>query len=209
MPEPELEQRLGAALGRAVLLERAHAPVALEQLSAGEQARLLALGSARGAHAWLLGRAALKRLLGRLRLDEDTAALSLPHAVLSLTHTARCAVAAAVLPGSGTGVDLETERSPRENAERFFLDQAEQAWVATLPAAQRGLHRLRLWTVKEALFKANLANAQTLVGHYSVADPAALAGEARWRERRFRYASVDVEGGVLTLAALSAEAHPC
>ena len=72
-----------------------------------------------------------------------------------------------------------------------------------IEAADRPRELLRLWTVKEALFKANPGNRDTMLGQYLLADPSALAGSAGWRGEQgtpYRYASVAALGGFLTVA---------
>jgi hypothetical protein len=68
----------------------------------------------------------------------------------------------------------------------------------------RSREALRLWTTKEALFKANAANEGTLLTHYVLDEPGAATGTARWTAEAgsaFRYASLPLAGGgALTLA---------
>nr|WP_269327754.1 4'-phosphopantetheinyl transferase superfamily protein [Kineosporia mesophila] len=129
----------------------------------------------------------------------DTSAYRLPSEQLSLSHAAGIAVAAVpLLPGTvnGIGVDLELDRDPVPATARFYLTRTERQLAGSDP---RSL--LRLWTVKEALYKADPANAGTALFEYELDDPAAPHGTARHRSgRRFHYRSVPVHRGVLTIA---------
>jgi phosphopantetheinyl transferase len=166
---------LSRALGLPLRMAAAAEPA--RTLSPGERAALDTLKAQRRRESWLRGRAALKALLG----DVDTSTLRFPHPELSLTHTEDVAVAVACPGAGGVGVDLET-RPPSERAARRFLSSAE---FAQAPGPDDWL---RLWTVKEALFKADLRNQGRVVTQYALDDP------------RFRHASIRVFGGWLTVA---------
>ena len=201
-PEALLEDELGNALGISLKLSIAYAPVDPSSLSAGEQARRQALEGSPKLSAWMRGRRALKRLLGRLGEADDTAAIEFPNARVSLTHSGDAAVAVAAKLSNlrGIGVDLELGRGPGAASERLFLSESERRAIAKLgPSA-----RLRLWTVKEALYKANLGNSETWFTHYRVDDPRCAAGAAfvgRGGGRlEMRYASFELMRGYLTVA---------
>ena len=137
--------------------------------------------------SWIRGRSALKNLLSALKMDPDTSTLSFPHPTLSLSHTKDCAVAIGVLAGpmkiDGIGIDLELSRSVQDEHTRFYLSKSERK------SAIDDEQRLRLWTVKEALFKADPDNHNAVVGHYRIQTPLALCGQARNRKGRiFFYA---------------------
>jgi 4'-phosphopantetheinyl transferase EntD len=176
---PPFAKALGRPLRLAAAAEKA------DVLSPGERAALQGLKAERRRDSWLRGRAALKALLG----DIDTSTLRFPHPELSLTHTEDVAVAVACEGAAGVGVDLEL-RTPSERAARRFLSEAEFA------AAGGSDGWLRLWTVKEACFKADLQNKGRTILEYAVQDP------------RFRHASVRVFGGWLTVALAVAPPRP-
>jgi hypothetical protein len=162
-------------------------PVSLADLTPGEVARVPE-GLRRT--DWLRGRAALKLLLGD---DADTSTVTFPNRSLSLTHAAGWAVAACCDDDKGDhiglGVDFEGDRQVDPRAARFFLRPQERGDL------------LRLWTVKEALFKATPDNGGAMLLDYEVADANALAGTARDRAgRRFRYTSAPLRQGWLTIA---------
>lgn len=170
------------ALGLPLRLAAAAEPA--YELAPGERAALDRLKHERRRDTWLRGRAALKALLD----GADTTPLRFPHPELSLTHTEDVAVAVACEGAAGVGVDLEV-RHPSERAARRFLSAAEFAATAGPD------DWLRLWTVKEACFKADLDNAGRTVMEFSVDGPHAARGR-----RRFRHASIQVFGGWLTVA---------
>jgi hypothetical protein len=187
------------ALGIPIGVAATSSPLAVGELSPGEQAQLPGGdGGRRG--EWLRGRAALKLLLGGV----DTSALTVPHPELSLTHAAGWAVAARCEEGApaGLGVDFEGPRRIDPRTARFFLGLHEQA-----PAPMDQDDLLRLWTVKEALFKATPDNRGATLLDCGVADPGALAGSARdVVGRQFRYVSRPLRHGWLTIAVCPAAA---
>lgn len=174
---------------RDVELAIARQPLDPADLAPGERARL---PDGLRRHDWLLGRAALKALLGPL----DTSSVVFPNRSLSLTHSAGVAVAARCDgPQAGLGVDLEGWRAIEPGTARFYLWPHEQGDL------------LRLWTVKEALFKATPANDGAVFLDYEVDDPHALEGTAQDRHgRAFDYVSRRRPEGWLTLAVCRAAA---
>jgi hypothetical protein len=171
---------------RDVSLAVATAPATV--LTAGE---LAAAPDGPRRHDWLLGRAALKAHgIG------DTSTVAFPNRCLSLTHSAGVAVAARCDGDqAGVGVDLEGWRTIDPRTARFFLKPNEQGDL------------LRLWTVKEALFKATPANAGAVLVDYEVDDPLAMEGTARDRHgRAFEYLSRRRPEGWLTIAVCHAAA---
>ena len=124
----------------------------------------------------------MKKLLLSLKMDPDTSTLSFPHPTLSLSHTKDWAVAIGVLAGpmkiDGIGIDLELSRPVQDDHARFYLSKSE------CESAIDEDQRLRLWTVKEALFKADPDNHDAVIGHYRVQTPSALSGQARNRKGR-------------------------
>jgi hypothetical protein len=180
-------------------------PLPLDRLSPGERAVLERLGSERRRESWRRGRAAL-RAIG----VEDGAALVWPHPERSLTHSGSWAVAAALPPGAaaGLGVDLELDRTPSEGTERKFLVEGERAWIGTLPVEGRSAARRRLWTLKEAAFKADPGNRGLILADYRIPDPAAGLRARREGGPEFECLSVEWPGGCLSLALLRSVAPP-
>jgi len=135
----------------------------------------------------------------------DTSDLVFPHRTLSLSHADGRAVAVRG-DGSlgGVGIDFEPWR-PEVNTgiARFFLRRSEQA------ATEVGAHALlRLWTVKEALFKATPDNGAIVLLDFELTDPAAASGEVVGpRGEAMRYAGIDVEVGHLAVAVCMTRQH--
>ena len=185
----------------------ARVPLAIDELTVGERVQLDRLSTACRRREWLTGRRALRFLLCRLGLPPDTSAVAFPNACLSLSHSAGVAVAAGVARRDvvGVGVDLETRPSFRPSAARFFLDDRERADAGSDP---RDL--VRLWTVKEALFKANVANAGTRLLDYSIGDVSAEHGRATGPPgcAPLRYLTTSTARGIVTIA-VSQRGEPC
>ncbi|MEW1862311.1 phosphopantetheine-binding protein [Streptomyces sp. NBC_00669] len=134
------------------------------------------------------GRQALRIAAAVAGLPGDPAGYRFPHPRASVTHTDRAGVAAVLVGGSaaGVGVDLEHDQPVRPATARFYLRDDE-------PHDDL----LRLWTVKEAMFKADPANATRMLRDYRADDPA------------YHHVSARHLGGWLTVAAsLSREPMP-
>jgi len=174
-----------------VLLRGATVPVDIDDLTAAERRQLPDAGGLRVLD-WLLGRAALKQVVE----GGDTSLVRFPHRCLSLTHAAGVAVAARADGGqAGVGVDYEGPHATDPRIAPLFLVERER------DAAAGPDDLLRLWTVKEALFKATPDNLGATFLDYEVAEPAALVGDALDRTgRRLRYVSGGFVGGWLSVA---------
>jgi len=181
-------------------------PLPEDRLSPGERGTLAGLTAPARRESWLRGRAALKRLRAAIGEDPDTAGLSFPHPCLSLTHSGAWAVAIGIAPGKllGLGVDLEVKSVPKPDAARRFLNAGELVWLRRMDEEDRPRLLHRLWTVKEATFKADPENAGKTLRDYALADPGYIAGKARRGERDFLYASYEVPEGFLSVAVLPA-----
>ncbi len=158
---------------------------------------------------WQRGRLALKALLRRLGLSDDTSDYTLPHPRLSLSHSGRWAVAAGSRSrAGGLGVDLECTAQLPEAAERFYLVVEELAQLMPLPAAVRARRRQRLWCIKEAVFKADLRNHGCGLRDYRLTFDSAAAGTAHKRDGGvFRFISRPLGAGFLALAIAQETCH--
>lgn len=96
----------------------------------------------------------------------------------------------------GVGIDCEQWKDSADlRTARFFLSPAEQRWAVDA----RSL--LRLWTVKEALFKATPDNAEAVLSDFEIADPAGRSGPATGpRGELMHYVSIELDHGWLSVA---------
>jgi 4'-phosphopantetheinyl transferase EntD len=189
-----LEAQVHAALG---------VPVRLAALRDADPPAAHAAADAPRARDRQRGRAALARLFARLGRDEAADAVRFPHPSLSLSHSGDWAIAAGCVASTGVGVDLEFARPMDARAARFFLVGAELDYVASLPPPQQGAELLRLWTVKEAVFKACADNRGRLLADFRLDEPAARAGTARRVDGSgftARYGSIDLGEAWLAVA---------
>lgn len=187
-----LEGELGERLGHAVVLAIAQRPLAPARLTPAERHAHARIVHAARAAEWLRGRAALREVVRRLGEAPGTGALRFPCATCSLTHAGGLAVAAGVRGEvAGVGVDLELARALDPRTARFFLDARER----------RPGELLRLWTVKEAVFKADPANDGRTLRDYELLEPGAWTGRARTPDgTRTLHATSPFHGGYLTVA---------
>ncbi len=171
----------GGRMGLTVLAAATTRPLAPAELTAREARHFASLPGESRRRQWLTSRRALRLLLGVAGLPCETTGYTFPHRRLSLAHTDRAGVAAAAigsLPATltGIGVDVEPERDADSRTARFFLSEREQAWLGSVPSQVRAEHQVRLWTIKEALFKADAANRRSVLRDYTVLRPAAGTG---------------------------------
>jgi acyl carrier protein len=127
------------------------------------------------------GRAALRLPAAVAGLAGDPGDYRFPHPRASVTHTPHAGAAAVLLdgPAAGIGVDLEHDRPVSPRMARFYLHDDE--------LTQQDL--LRLWTVKEAMFKADPGNHDRMLRDYRADDPG------------YPHVSTRILGGWLTVAA--------
>lgn len=193
LPDPGLlKSALGDPLGLELLFNITSGRASAAALSFAEQKHYEALENTARAKSWLLGRAALKSLHREVDGCADIDALSFPNARFSLTHSAEVALAVAEPSGTleGIGVDLEINTRMQAAAARFFLTGQEQGWLDTQATESRPYHLLRLWCIKEAVFKANPGNADKTLMDHELVQPAHASGEARTcTGRKMEYAS--------------------
>jgi len=106
----------------------------------------------------------------------------------------------------GVGLDIETNRVVQPAAARFFLTDGEQEWLKELGGHGSSQHLLRLWTVKEAIFKADPENDEKILGDYVLENPSQWDGNAYPKDRkflRFYYSSIQLDEGFLSIALLA------
>ncbi len=148
---------------------------------------------------WIAARCALADVLprGRSAIDER-----FPSRDASLAHSDGLAVAAHVDGADGCGIDLERPRRMDPASARHFLTREEQA------ALREEHDLLLLWTIKEAVFKADRGNAGRVLSSYRL-DALDACGTA-WRmdagSSRFRHAARLLDGGWRIAVAVG---EPC
>jgi 4'-phosphopantetheinyl transferase len=166
-----------------------------ELLSSAEVARAARFGNDALRRRWIVGRATLRVLLGRV-LDIAPAGVALtrgrrgrpellPGAApdFNISHTRSMAlvgIGVALPKGTRIGVDVE-HRDRVVNADglaRKFMSEAERAQLAAMDPDERRRHFLRLWTCKEAMSKAtgDALSAPFRLIDVAAADQLALAG---------------------------------
>ncbi len=220
--ENELESFFTRELGERILISVSKDTLKPEQLNENEKEIFAGWKNEARRKFWLKGRRALRNVLAKeasLSGACDQGAGSVfPNPYLSLSHSGEYAIAAAA-PGSGrgVGVDIEEERPVRKKMLRFFLSTEEQR--SLLAMADRSMadqeradqesapehpepsesdlsdEILRLWTVKEALFKSDLCNKSKTLLSYEIENPQKYSGFAAFASagdagRKFKYCSL-------------------
>ncbi|MFE4824687.1 4'-phosphopantetheinyl transferase family protein [Streptomyces sp. NPDC056704] len=188
-------------------LAMAGTPLPLASLTDGEARQVAALPGEPRRRTWLTARRAMRRALSRAALPADTSAYVFPNRRVSVSYAGTLAVAMALSgdadPVRGVGVDIELREPPPLETARLFLTARERGRLLALPIAARPGALLRQWTVKEALYKANPANAGTHLRAYALDNPAARKGTAFLTgapQLEFRYLTLELPHGYLSVA---------
>ena len=182
MNAEELEQTIATALDAPVRVAVAHAAAGSDD-----------------DHA--LGKTALARaLVAAGRSADEVTAWPCPFA--SVSHSKGVAIAVA-LPrdhsARGLGIDLEIDRPMKSGMALIFCNDRERAWLADLPVDERPGAMLQLWTAKEALYKADATQGDSIVAEYGV-DVPTLARGGRGAARSTRLVSLQTGGASLSVA---------
>lgn len=200
----DLSNQFSKNLDTAIRIYATEQLIDIAELLEGEQNALSAISAPKGRESYLRGRAALKIGLRQLGLNDDTSLLELPHRQISLSHSGSYAIAVTGDSTSlGIGIDLEINRQVKLAMGKFFMTQDERNWLQTLPTEKQLQEILRLWTVKEALFKSDPDNRDRVLRHYTVITPNKWTGLARTIDNpdsQFVYSSLEFKDGFLSVA---------
>jgi 4'-phosphopantetheinyl transferase len=199
------------------------ARVLAQSLSPRELERADRFGTAALRARWIVGRAALRRLLGAA-LGIDPAAVILRRGTrgrpelateyaldFNVSHTDEVAligIATGLPAGQRIGVDIEREDRAvnADGLARKFMTERERATMESLDdSAARRRHFLQLWTCKEAMSK---ATGDALSAPFRDIDvglddgPHLIAGPPPYVAGRWRLASAAVPAGLIATIAI-------
>jgi phosphopantetheinyl transferase len=161
-------------LSAPLVIMRSDTSFAATELNRAESRHFAELRHERRRLDWLRGRNALKQLLVTLNCNDDTTELRFPNRRVSLTHAGGAAYAVGTSPGCvGIGIDYEPLRDINTRIARWFLNEDELAWLMNEPRQAHREEIIRLWTIKEAAFKAHPDNDGLVLTKLAIADPAA------------------------------------
>ena len=194
-----LEADLGRRLSGPVYLASARTPLAEHLLNSADRQRLASFTTTDRKNQWLRGRNALSAVAEKLDIETQLSALNPPCPGISLTHSDRISIAAGIGTAQGIGIDFESWRQIEPAMLRCFLTETEREQL-TVPS---NFTRLRLWTVKEALFKASAANQGLLLTDFEIGEVGVMTGRARNCTRgnsALRYTSFMLRQGLLSIA---------
>jgi phosphopantetheinyl transferase len=203
--DDRLERQLKSELEMPLKLAIASELVSIGALTPGESARLSEFEAPPRRASWLKGRVALKNLLASLGQSSDTSNIHFPNPRFSLTHSGEYAVAIGALTSTlhGIGIDLEFYRNLHHDAARFFLNPQEQEWLMRLEESVRSRELLRLWTIKEAVYKSYPGNRGATLADFVLEHPEKQSGTALLpgaASSEIHYCSLLLTQGVLSAA---------
>ncbi len=182
-------------------------PLSLDDLLPQEQLALKEAKNRGRFHAsWFLGRAVARKLFSYLEIPIEATTLMMSQNKISLSHTKNNAYAIGISEYTngtfGIGLDVELSRTMQRDWGRFFLTPSEQQWLSNIPESSLSNTMIRLWTLKEALFKADLNNRQFDLPDYQLKDPSQWTGDAFniHNKLAFRYYSLKLDSIWLAIA---------
>jgi len=157
----QLEIELSSVFKVPLQVNIAVCSLSLEAFS--EQERLLcsSIPTQQQKDNWLLGRTALKRLLAsKNQALPDTSRLIFPNRELSLSHKSNMAIAVRRIDNQpdGIGVDVEEIHHFKPEWAQFFLTPFERNLLREKPPNKQSEILCAYWSVKEAVYKADLGN---------------------------------------------------
>lgn len=142
------------------------------------------------------------QLSAQTRGKHSTQALCHASPERSLTHAGNRLYAMTAYGKStlGMGVDFEPWRAMDARHARLMLTPQERGQAHNASAEDL----LRIWTIKEALFKADVGGQQRWVNAYELEHPLRRSGFGKVRcngmTKRFRYLSIRTTEGILSTA---------
>ena len=169
-----LETSMAECLSAPLVIVRSDTTIAATDLNRAEGLHFAEFRHEQRRLDWLRGRNALKQLLSTLNYNDDTTELRFPNRRVSLTHAGGSAYAVGT-PACcvGIGIDYEPLRDVNINIARWFLNDDEIRWLMHEPRQNHCEELIRLWTIKEAAFKAHPDNEGLVLTKLAIADPAA------------------------------------
>jgi len=150
---------------------------------------------------WRGRRKALGQLINELHLGPSNKVENMifPQQQLSLTHSGRWSIAAGTssIKVLGIGIDFEVSKDMDQATTRLFMNQRERNRLVDNTSLA-----LRLWSIKEAIFKSDPDNHEYRVWDYELCNPSLHTGRAfrASSNKKFRYISLRLLEGVLAIA---------
>jgi phosphopantetheinyl transferase len=125
---------------------------------------------------WVASRFILKQILD-FGIDDNILSIKMPHLGVSITHTQEKALVLESFDRNlSIGIDYELRvKAPLESA-RFFLTEKEQNWLYDGYFNEWEL--LKIWTIKEACFKAGMDNKKMGLKDFELIEPSLERGKA-------------------------------
>jgi phosphopantetheinyl transferase len=139
--------------------------------------------------SWLKGRNALSQIVQSHERQE----ICFPNKMVSVSHSGGLALAFKATGFAGVGVDLQEERPFKAGLQTRFLQECELQFTNKLKT-------LQLWSIKEAVFKANFGNSGTYLKNYQITGFTHESGQAVYRAKSFEFISIAYKNFFYTFA---------
>ncbi len=198
----ELENRASETLRLPIRIGVCDSDDGAADLNSAETAQLERFETDARRRDWRRGRLALKAVLRSLDRSDDTSDIRLPAPQLSLTHGDGTAIAVGTpQPDTHVGVDVEALRPVNMRMALWFLNEAELDWLSRREPSERSAALIRLWTIKEAVFKCHPANDGLVMTDFTIRSPSADVSDVRTADGlQFRCASFHEDVGIISIA---------
>jgi len=129
---------------------------------------------------WVASREALYNLKERLSDKQRISDISFPSERYSLSHSNGNGLALGTSEKvRGVGVDFEYCRRMKAETARFFLSSDEIEMAKSLTSGKIEENLVRLWTIKEAIFKSDRLNVDRGIKDYDIVNLSFNSGNAR------------------------------
>ena len=197
-----LQHRVADSLGIPAQIAVCNSDLGAETLSAAEEDQLCRFETPGRRRDWRRGRLALKSVLRALGRSDDTSDIRLPAPQLSLSHADGLAIAIGTpVPDARIGIDIEELRPVNQRMARWFLNDPELDWLAQQDRVDRNAALIRLWTVKEAVFKCHPSNAGLVMTDFAIDDLSSAVSDVHAADgQAFRCASFSADAGIISIA---------
>jgi 4'-phosphopantetheinyl transferase EntD len=197
-----LQNYFGAVCTAPIFVCLQHLQGNVDELNFNEMAKLSEFTSEKRKLEYILGRFALKKVLGSIGFDTDTSLISWPSTFCSLSHSEAHAIAVSSLGVSGIGIDLQLNKTPPfAMADRILSGQTLEYWQQLSDLA-KAKYLQRFWTANEAIYKACPAPQPAYFRHYRLQTPELMQSEASIDNTDFRFKvfSAELPNGFVSLA---------
>lgn len=124
--------------------------------------------------------------------------INFPNECISLSHSKNHVVVVRINGFKGVGIDIQFKKPQEKSSKSKLLKRI--AFKDLKKSTEEDV--LKVWTIKEALFKANMQNKNTYLSEYKLIDNTCAEFEKDGMKVRFEYICFDFDEFLLSCAVL-------